>query len=157
MLHMVNHCLLHFNCRPLSWITFIQFICFTLLFDQDCVRSMSPQKLSKLYLVIIYLLEYEQELSLGMQIRLKRIYNFLLFHACYISLPHVFIMFLYHFGIFYGTNLLTRCPVPVHVFCYLFVSEKLVGKVSPNRLKNYGHYCYIETKTPPGGHMQGGL
>jgi hypothetical protein len=37
-------------------------------------RCMSPQKL--FLLLITYLLEDEQELSLGMLIRLKRIYNF---------------------------------------------------------------------------------
>ena len=34
---------------------------------------------------IIYLLEDEQELSLGMQRRLHRIYNFWLFHAVILS------------------------------------------------------------------------
>ena len=53
-------------------------------------------------------------------IRLRRIYNFLCSMLDYISVPHVFIMILYHFGMIYGTNLLTRCPVPVHVFCCLF-------------------------------------
>ena len=33
----------------------------------------------------IYVLEDEQELSLGMLIRLQRIYNFLLFHAVILS------------------------------------------------------------------------
>ena len=40
----------------------------------------------------------------------------------YISLPHVFIMYLHHFVIIYGTNLLTRCPVPVLVFCCCYHS-----------------------------------
>ena len=34
--------------------------------------------------VINYLLEDEQELSLGMLIRPKRIYNFCLLHACFV-------------------------------------------------------------------------
>src|SRR3954462_6177476 len=37
---------------------------------------------TEIMLVIIYLLEDEQELSLGMLIRPKRIYNFCLLHAC---------------------------------------------------------------------------
>ena len=41
----------------------------------------------------------------------------------YISVPHVFIMFLYHFCMIYGTNLLTRCPVPVH-FSVVFLFQK---------------------------------
>ena len=56
---------------------------------------------------------------------------------------------------FYGTNLLKRCPVTVPVFCCLFVSEKLAREVSPNRLKNYRNYFYVETKTTPGGDLQG--
>ena len=67
-------------------------------------------------LVIIYLLEDEQELSLGMLIRPKRIYNFCLLHAsfgwyCYdiYTLPYTFDHI--------WTNLLTQCtPVPVSVF-----------------------------------------
>ena len=39
----------------------------------------------KKFVFIIYLLEDEQELSLGMLIRLQRIYNFLLFHAVILS------------------------------------------------------------------------
>ena len=46
---------------------------------------------------IIYLLEDEQELSLGMLIRLRRIYNFLLFHANILQLSCTFGNFLYYF------------------------------------------------------------
>ena len=73
----------------------------------------------------------------------------------YISVPHVFIMFLYNFGMIYGTNLLTRCPVLVHVFCCIFVSEKLVGEVSQNHLKIYVNYFHEGTMTEPGGELQG--
>ena len=52
---------------------------------------------------IIYLLEDEQELSLGMLIRLQRIYNFLLFHDVILSFFDVY----NHFISFFGTNLLT--------------------------------------------------
>ena len=34
-------------------------------------------------------------------IRVKRIYNFLLIHACFVSLSHVFTIMLYHFYAFY--------------------------------------------------------
>ena len=47
------------------------------------------------YLFIIYLLKDEQELSLGMLIRLRRIYIFLLFHANIIQVLHTFGNFLY--------------------------------------------------------------
>ena len=46
---------------------------------------------------IIYLLEDEQELSLGMLIHLRRIYNFWLFHANIIQLSNTFGNFLYYF------------------------------------------------------------
>ena len=50
----------------------------------------------KNYFVIIYLLEDEQELSLGMLIRPKRIYNFLLFHATF--MPCFYIKFMIYLG-----------------------------------------------------------
>ena len=51
----------------------------------------------KLFFFIIYLLEDEQELSLEMLIRLRRIYNFCLFHANIIQLSYTFGNFLYYF------------------------------------------------------------
>ena len=68
-----------------------------------------------------YLLEDEQELSLGMLIRLQRIYNF----DCsmlYYLLFWMFMGFIIHFYITFGTNLLTGGPahivvlLPVSVF-----------------------------------------
>ena len=55
----------------------------------------------KNYFVIIYLLEDEQELSLGMLIRPKRIYNFWLFHAIFMLLALVFILSLLFIGLTY--------------------------------------------------------
>ena len=52
---------------------------------------------SKIIFFIIYLLEDEQELSLGMLICLRRIYNFLLFHANILQLLYTFGNFLYYF------------------------------------------------------------
>ena len=67
---------------------------------------------------IIYLLEDEQELSLGMLIRLQRINNFLLFHA--IILPFwMFMGFTIHFYIIFGTNLLTEGLAQISLF-FLF-------------------------------------
>ena len=60
-------------------------------------------------------------------------------------------MFLYHFGMLYGTNLLTRCPLPVPVFCCLFVSEKFFWEVSRIALIIYRNYFQYETKTEPEG------
>ena len=66
-------------------------------------------------------------------------------------------MFLYHFGMIYGTNLLTRYPVSVPIFCRLFVSEKLFWEVSRIELKIYGNYFQYETKTEPKGQPEGRL
>ena len=57
----------------------------------------------------------------------------------------------------YGTNLLTRCPVAVPVFCCLFILEKLFCEVSRNALKIYVIYFQIETKTEPKERPQGRL
>src|SRR3954468_5198777 len=81
-------------------------------------------------LVIIYLLEDEQELSLGMLIRPKRIYNFCLLHAsfgryCYeiYTLPYTFDHI--------WTNLLTQCTlVPVSVFCCFCISGFSITKTT---------------------------
>ena len=60
------------------------------------------------YCVIIYLLEDEQKLSLGMLIRPKRIYNFCLFHDLLGDIVICFATLLYHFTHIW-TNLLTQC------------------------------------------------
>ena len=105
MLHLVNHCLFH-----------SMNLCFGLMHSVHMLYMITWSRLClvachfKIYFVITYLLEDEQELSLGMHIRLRRIYNFLYSMPDFISVPHIFIMFLYHFGIIYVTNLLTRCP-----------------------------------------------
>ena len=60
------------------------------------------------YCVIIYLLEDEHKLSLGMLIRPKRIYNFCLFHDLLSDIVICFATLLYHFTHIW-TNLLTQC------------------------------------------------
>ena len=85
---------------------------------------------SKIIFVITYLLEDEQELSLGMLIRPKRIYNFwcsmLVLHQFY----HCFIYVLVCFYKFSGTNILTRCRSASSCFLLFFVSEILHRKYS---------------------------
>src|SRR3954453_20303272 len=77
------------------------------------VASMLPQKLCCYH----YLLEDEQELSLGMLIRPKRIYNFCLLHACFVSYCYDLNTLSYTFDHIW-TNLLNQCTtVPVPVFC----------------------------------------
>ena len=121
--------------------------CFTLLFDdQDCVRW---HVTTKIIYVIIHLLEDEQELSLGMLIRPKRIHNFCLCHAYIAPLLHVLIQLLYHFESFFWTNLLTRCPVPVPVFCMFLVSEKLHRKNSRKKSRKSSSDASSSPCLPP--------
>src|SRR4051812_8146631 len=82
-------------------------------------------------LVMIYLLEDEQELSLGMLIRPKRIYNFCLLHACFVLLCQVLDELSFTFDHIW-TNLLTQCTsVPVSVFCCFSISGFPTIKSAP--------------------------
>src|ERR1044072_9468035 len=86
---------------------------------------------TEIILVIIYLPEDEQELSLGMLIRPKRIYNFCLLHACFVCLCHVLLELSYTFEPIW-TNLLTQCTqLSVSVFCYFCISGFLAIKSAP--------------------------
>ena len=69
-------------------------IIITLLFVLIMLVACHLQKLS---FVVVYLLEDEYELSLGMLIRLKRIYNFCLLHALFMTLLHVLLELSYLF------------------------------------------------------------
>jgi hypothetical protein len=89
---------------------------------------------------IIYLLEDEQGLSLGMLIRLRRIYNFLLFHAFVLSILDVLYAFIRYFISFLATSLLTQCLVPVAVFCLFLVFQKISTKRSPNATKLFDDF-----------------
>ena len=81
---------------------------------------------TKIMLVIIYLLKDEQELTLGMLIRPKRIYNFCLLHACFVWLCHVLVELYYTFEPIW-TNLLTQCTqLPVSGFL-LFLFFRFSG------------------------------
>ena len=59
---------------------------------------------------IIYLLEDEQELNLGMLICLQRIYNILLFHVVILSILDVLPSFTSNFISFFGTHLFDIVP-----------------------------------------------
>ena len=65
---------------------------------------------------IIYLLEDEHELSLGMLIRVQHIYNFFIVPCYYIIRFGCLIGIYMLFYIIFGTNLLIEGPVPVSVF-----------------------------------------
>ena len=96
---------------------------------------------------IIYLLEDEQELSVGMLIRLQHIYNFLLFHAIILSILDVLYAFLCYFISFLGTKLLTQCRVPVAVFCLFLVFQKISTKRSPNATKLFDDF-FLDIRDP---------
>ena len=71
----------------------------------------------KLFFFIIYQLEDEQDLSLGMLIHLRRIYNFWLFHANIIQLLHTFGNFLYDLLDWPIDPVPSASSYFLHVFC----------------------------------------
>src|ERR1041385_2518491 len=86
---------------------------------------------TEIMLVIIYLFEDEHELSLGMLIRPKHIYNFCLLHACIVCLCHVLLELSYTFEHIWP-NLLTQCTqLPVVVFCCFCISGFPAIKSAP--------------------------
>ena len=87
------------NYRQLLWFIWSCLHALHYYLIKIVLGSMSPQKI--IY-VIIHLLEDEQELSLGMLIRPKRIHNFCLCHAYIAPLLHVLLSLLYHFKSFSG-------------------------------------------------------
>jgi hypothetical protein len=60
----------------------------------------------------------------GWVIRLKRIYNFLMLHACFYTICLVFRYTSWHFYAFSGTNQLTRCHSASSLFSAVFVLQK---------------------------------
>src|SRR3954471_12472595 len=101
---------------------------------------MSPQKL---FLFITYLLEDEQELSLGMLIHCKCIYNFLYEQ----DLTLCFTGTCWCFYGFSATNILTRCHSASFRFLLFLIPEKLKNKYSRNRKKKL-FYEVLYRKTP---------
>ena len=91
---------------------------------------MSPQKL--FFLFITYLLEDEQELSLGMLIHCKCIYNFFMLHAWFYPLSCVLFTLWSTFHMISWTNLLTRAIVPAACFLLFLVLGKLENEYSRN-------------------------
>ena len=96
------------------------------LVDQDCVGACH---LKNYCFVITYLLEDEQELSLGMLIRCKRIYNFWCSMPVLHQLSYVLSMLRCTFYTFSGTNLLTRCHSASSCFLLFLVSEKVTQEI----------------------------
>ncbi len=106
--------------------------------------------------VITYLLEDEQELSLGMLIRCKRIYNF----WCSMLVLHQFLYVLSilrcTFYAFSGTNLLTRCHSASSCFLLFLVSEKLHRKYSRNLTKQIAKFLISRDEDGVRRRVEGG-
>ena len=64
---------------------------------------------------------------------------------------HVFPCFPYVFHMFSRTNLLTRCPGPVSVFCLFLVSEMLYRKYSWIELIIYEEFLFTGKETESKG------
>ena len=88
-------------------------------------------------------------------IRPKRIYNFWCSMLVFYPMPYVFHMFSFVFWMFSQTNLLTRCLVPVFVFCCFCISEKFLKKYSQKGLKIYGDLFLLGRPQEPKGHPEG--
>ena len=84
---------------------------------------------------IIYLFEDEQELSLGMLIRLQRIYNFLLFHAIILSFLDVLQSFYNHFISFLVLTYWhsAQCPL-LYIACFLHRRKSIPNGVQTQRI-----------------------
>ena len=81
---------------------------------------------------IIYLLEDEQELSLRLLDTSPTYLQFLIV-PCYYSINLG--CFICHYISFFGSKLLTQCPVPVAVFCLFLPFQKIIIKKCPNEKK----------------------
>ena len=70
-------------------------------------------------------------------IRLQRVYNFLLFHAVTLAFLDILQSFYSNFISFFGTNLLTKCPVPVAVFLLVFYFTEYQYQTDSKRNKTF--------------------
>ena len=107
------------------------------------------------YCVIIYLLEDEQKLSLGMLIRPKRIYNFSLFHDLLGNIVICFATLLYHFTHIW-TNLLTQCTQCQFLsadeyFAGAFTQFSEARKIPDKYIKNQRNRSFRITEDGPEG------
>ena len=98
---------------------------------------------SKIIFVITYLLEDEQELSLGMLIRPKCIYNFrcsmLVLHQFYHCFIYVWCVFISFLELTYWQD----AEVPVPVFCSFWFQKSYTGNILGNgQDKNQRSYIF---------------
>ena len=120
------------------WSLRSQLQCFCIKFDGAC-------HLKNYCFVITYLLEDEQELSLGMLIRCKHIYHFLCSMLVLHQLSYVLSMLRGTFYAFSGTNLLKRCPSASSCFLLFLVSEILHRKCNIPEFSKFWKIKKIKT------------
>jgi hypothetical protein len=89
--------------------------------DQNCDGACHLKNYS---LVITYLLEDEQELSLGMLDTSQTYLYFLMLHVCLYTICFVFCYTSWRFYAFSRTNLLIRCHSASSLFSAIFVFQK---------------------------------
>ena len=96
-----------------------------------------------------------------MLIHLQRIYNIWSIHDVILSFLDVLQSFYSNFISFFGTDLLTQCPVAVVVFFLFFTSQKIKTKWSTNAAKLFGDFFWTRRHkmgqrstrgVPRGGH-----
>jgi hypothetical protein len=120
--------------------------CFTLSWSRLC-WCMSPQKL---LFVITYLLEDEQELSLGMLDTSQTYLWFLMLDACFTPIALCFVYNLWHFYAFSGTNLLTRCHSASSCFllflCFGKVTQEIFSEMNETKA---GVPIYLKGRQSP--------
>jgi hypothetical protein len=89
--------------------------------DQDCDGACHLKNYS---FVITYLLEDEQELSLGMLDTSQTYLLFSMLHACFTPFASCFVYTSWNFYVISGTNLLTRFHSDSSLFSAIFVIQK---------------------------------
>jgi hypothetical protein len=84
---------------------------------------------SKIIFVITYLLEDEQELSLGMLDTLQTYLQFFMLHACFTPIALCFVYTWWHFYAFSGNNLLKRCHSVSSCFLLFLYFRKVTQEI----------------------------
>ena len=78
-----------------------------------------------------------------------------MFHACFKSIVKCFYNVLHHFGIFYWTNLLTRCPVPVSVYYVCALQKRSKIQSAQKNPKTLQKFFFARRLREPEAQVQG--
>jgi hypothetical protein len=121
---------------------------------QDCDGACHLKNYS---FVITYLLEDEQELSLGMLDMSQTYLYFLMLHACLYTICFVFCYTLWCFYAFSGTNLLTRCHSASSLCFAVFVFQKsYTGNILGIRRNKSPTFYFYRSFAKTKNEMEGG-